>query len=201
MVFIQVITGQATDTEGLRHQFDRWNADLRPGATGFLGSTGGVTDDGRLVMLARFEPEEAARQNSERPEQGAWWAETEKRLERAAFHNSVEVTTVSGGGSNDGGFVQVMRGQVTDPDKLADLQARLSESEPAMKRHRPEILGQTIATHADGSYTNAVYFTSEAAAREGEAKEMPAELQPVFDELMSAITVEEYLDLKDPWIR
>ena len=37
-----------------------------------------MTDDGTLVLLARFESEEAARANSERPEQGEWWAETEK---------------------------------------------------------------------------------------------------------------------------
>ena len=42
-------------------------------AAGWLGTTAGITDDGRLVVLARFESEEVARANSDRPEQGRWW--------------------------------------------------------------------------------------------------------------------------------
>jgi len=29
----------------------------------------------------------------------------------------------------------------------------------------------------------------------------PAEMQALYAELMSAITIDEYLDLKDPWLR
>ena len=32
-----------------------------------------MTADGRMVALVRFDSEEAARRNSDRPEQGAWW--------------------------------------------------------------------------------------------------------------------------------
>ena len=52
---------------------DEWVRELAPGADGWLGSTAGVTEDGTLVALARFESEEAAQRNSDRPEQGAWW--------------------------------------------------------------------------------------------------------------------------------
>ena len=45
-MFIQVIQGKVADAEGLRTCLDRWLTDLQPGATGWLGSTGGVTDDG-----------------------------------------------------------------------------------------------------------------------------------------------------------
>ena len=37
----------------------------------------GMCDDGTFVALARFESAEAARRNSDRPEQGEWWAECE----------------------------------------------------------------------------------------------------------------------------
>ncbi len=199
-MFIQVIRGKATDREGLRRQFDRWDEELRPGAVGFLGSTAGITDDGRFIAVARFESAEASRANSQRDEQGAWWAETEKCLEAAAFQDSMEVLTMQGGAANGAGFVQVMCGRVTDAEKMAALRPRMGEMESAMKRHRPDVLGDVIAVNADGTYTDAVYFQSEVEARQGETKEMPADVGALFTELMSAIAVDEYLDLKDPWI-
>ena len=77
-MFIQVITGTVTDPEGLRRQSDRWQDELRHGAIGYLGATAGVTNDGRSIAMIRFDSEASARANSERDEQGAWWAETEK---------------------------------------------------------------------------------------------------------------------------
>jgi hypothetical protein len=197
-MFIQVITGTTSDREGLQRQAERWEQELRPGATGFLGSTGGVTDDGRFIMAARFESEEAARRNSAREEQGAWWAETEKYLGDVAFHDGTDVMTTLGGGSNDAGFVQVMRGRVTNRDKAAQLIAQMGEFEALMRQHRPEIMGDVTVLHADGTYTD---LTSEAEAREGEQKPMPAEALEMFEEFMSTMPVNEYLDLKAPWLR
>lgn len=199
-MFIQVITGKTSDSDGLRRQFDRWEAELRGGAAGYLGSTGGVTDDGRVFMAARFESEEAARRNSAREEQGAWWAETEKFLENATFQDSTEVTALGGGGSNDAGFVQVMRGRVADKEKAPALMARFAELLPAMAEGRPDIIGDVTVIHSDGTYSDIIYFTSEAAAREGEKKEPPAEMQAMFEEFMAAMPVDEYIDLKDPWL-
>jgi hypothetical protein len=200
-MFIQVITGTTTDAEGLRRQADRWEEEVRPGAMGFLGSTSGVTEDGRTVTAARFESEEAARRNSEREEQGAWWAETAKYLENVAFYDSVEVTTTLGGGSDKAGFVQVMRGRVTDKEKWAEIMARMAEFEGALRTRRPDVIGDVTVLHADGTYTDLIYFTSEEDARKGEAQPMPAELQALFEEFMAAGTVDEYLDLKEPWLR
>ena len=200
-MFIQVITGRTSDREGLLQLADRWQDELRPGATGFLGSSGGVTDDGRFVLLARFESEEAARRNSARDQQGDWWSETEKYLEGVTFRDSTEVITLLGGGSDAAGFLQVMRGRVTDPDKLDAVAARMPEFEAAMRKHRPDVIGEVIVMHADASFTEVVYFASEAAARQGEAMEAPAEMQALFADLMSATTIDEYLDLKDPWLR
>ena len=50
-MFVQVIEGQVADRDGLRRQMDAWEKDLRPGATGFLGSTAGVTDDGYAICV------------------------------------------------------------------------------------------------------------------------------------------------------
>ena len=197
-MFAQTITARVRDAEGLRRQLDGWERELRPGAVGFLGSTVGWTDDGRLIMLARFESEEAAQRNGDRPEQSAWWAETEKMLEQVRFQASVEVITMRGGGSNDAGFVQVMRGRVIDAAKMDELRSRMAEFESALASHRPDVIGDLTVLHADGSYTDAVYFTSEAEARENEAKGLSPEMQAMFEEWMTAVTIDEYLDLREP---
>jgi hypothetical protein len=199
-MFVQVITGTTSDAAGLRRQMDRWDQELRPGAAGYLGSTGGVTDDGRVFMAARFESEEAAQRNSAREEQGAWWAETEKFIQNPAFQDSAEVTVLGGGGSNDAGFVQVMRGRVADKEKAPALMARFAELLPAMAEGRPDIIGDMTVIHSDGTYCDIIYFTSEAAAREGEKTEPPAEMQAMFGEFTAAMPVDEYIDLKDPWL-
>jgi len=113
-VFIQVIQGPATNPAGLRAELDRWRAELQPGAEGWLGSTSGVTDDGRFIAVVRFESEELARRNSDRPEQGAWWNEAAKHLAEVAFHNSTRVRICNEGGSDEAGFVQVLQARTED---------------------------------------------------------------------------------------
>jgi hypothetical protein len=201
-MFIQVITGKVVDEDGFRRQDARWETQLRPGATGFLGSTSGMTDDGRFVVAARFESSEAARRNSNRPEQGAWWADMEKCVSDVEFHDCSRVATIFGGGSDDATFVQVMRGHVTDRAALEKLEARLGESEPVLHDFRPDLLGETIAYHDDGDgYTDIVYFTSEADARANERKEPSGKAKELLEQLMSAIAIDEYLDLGSPELR
>jgi len=67
-MFIQVFQGPVADANDARVMVEDWLAHLAPGAQGWLGSTTGVSDDGMLVAMARFESREAARRNSERPE-------------------------------------------------------------------------------------------------------------------------------------
>jgi hypothetical protein len=46
-----------------------------------------------------------------------------------------------------------------------------------------------------------VYFTSESEARANEQYEMPAEIQQLSDQLMSAEAIDEYMDLESPVLR
>jgi len=197
-MFIQVITGTVADPEGLERQMERWQQELRPGAIGYLGTTAGVTDDGRVVVLARFESEDAARRNSERPEQGQWWAETAKLFDgEVTFRDCVQVHLLGPGGSDEAGFVQVMQGRYTDQDKAVDLLERSAEPLRAL---RPDVIGGELCLHADGGFTQAGYFTSEAEARAGEQKEPPAEVRALLDE-EAAITADRvFYDLTDPWL-
>src|SRR5207248_11784422 len=103
-------------------------------------------------------------------------------------------------GNDRAGFVQVMRGRVTNPEKLAALEHRKGEIETALGQARPDVLGDVMVVTGDGSYLEAIYFTSEADARRGEAGELPADMAALMDEFMSAVAIDEYLDLKDPWL-
>jgi hypothetical protein len=201
-MFVQVISGKVVDEAGAREQDARWQRDLRPGATGYLGSTWGTTDDGRFLATIRFDTPENARRASDRPQQGEWWSEMEKYVSDVEFHDCSKVLTFFGGGSDDAKFVQVMRGRVTDRSTLDGMEARTAEFERAMHEFRPDVLGETIAYHDDGDgYTDIVYFTSEADARAGEQKAPTGEAKDLLDQVMSAITVDEYFDLRTPTLR
>jgi len=198
-MFAQVIQGKTSDSAALRAATDQWVRDLAPGATGWLGSTGGTTEDGRSIMVVRFESEEAARRNSERPEQGQWWAEAEKLFEGGAtFQDSNDVELDLQGDPDQAGFVQIMQGRGTDPDRAKELMAQDSDKWAAF---RPEVIGSVAVGHDGGAYTMVMYFTSEADAREGERKEVPAELQAQMEEIGKlSIGEPEFFDLKQPVI-
>jgi hypothetical protein len=198
-MFIQVIQGRVTDAAGLRAALDRWVDELGGTATGWLGFTGGVTDNGTGIAVVRFESEEAARRNSDRPEQGAWWAETEQLYQgEVSFHDCVEVDQFMGGGADEAGFVQIIQGRVNDTDRWRELAQR---SASLMPEFRPDIIGGTVALHGDGGFTQVVYFTSEQAARDGERKDPPPELQTLLDEEAGLYDGElSYFDLRDPWL-
>jgi hypothetical protein len=198
-VFVQVIQGQVADAGKLKAALDRWIQELAPGSIGWLGTTAGVTDDGRFIELARFESEEAARRNSDRPEQDRWWAETSKLFTgEASFSDSSDVTLDLPGDPDAAGFVQVIQGRGSDPDRAREL---MGQDSTDWAGFRPEILGSVAVGHEGGAYTMAVYFTSEAEAREGERKQPPPALQAQMDE-MAALSVgePEFFDLKRPWL-
>ncbi len=195
-MFAQIIRGKVSDPDAVLPVVDRWMKELGPTATGWLGSTSGVTDDGQLFVLVRFESEEAARANSEKPEQGTWWAEMEKLFDgEATFQDSNDVRLETSGDPDTAGFVQVMIGQVSDPVRAQQVMA----DQPDMRALRPDILGSVTVTHDEGKWTMVIYFKSEAEAREGEAKEMPPEAQEAMDKMMAlAVGPPEFLDLKTP---
>jgi quinol monooxygenase YgiN len=198
-MFVQVIQGKARDAAGLRKQWERWQQELKPAATGYLGSTGGVTANGEFILLARFESEEAARANSDSAEQTAWWEETSQYLEDPLFHDCTLVDLINEGGSDDAGFVQVIQGKVTDVEKAREMD-RATQSQ--MREMRPDVIGGIVAWHPqNGRFTNAIYFTSEAEAR---AKEKESSSSPEFQQYMKefeAISDGEpkFLDISDPW--
>jgi hypothetical protein len=197
-MFIQLIQGDVADRDGLRRQIERWQSELKPGATGYLGSTGGITDDGRYFGCVRFESAEAAQANAERPEQGAWFAETEKTFSGPpTFQSCTDVDVYLGGGSDSAGFVQVMQGQPTDRDRVRQLDVEFE----SMARDRPDIIGWVVAWHPDdGGFTSVIYFNSEEAARRGETQEPPEDRKHLLDDWQEAVGDLTFYDLKEPWL-
>lgn len=198
-MFVQVIRGRVSDPAQLRSAMDLWTERLAAGAQGWLGSTAGVTEDGRFVALARFESEQAAQRNSERPEQHQWWMETAKLFDgEVTFADSGDVTVDLPGDPDTAGFVQVMQGRGSDPDRARELMAQNPDE---WAEFRPEVLGSVAVGHEGGGYTMALYFTSEEAAREGERKEPPPALRAQMAEMDKLSVGEpEFLDLRRPWL-
>jgi hypothetical protein len=196
-MFVQVIKGKTSQADALTGSFDRWKAELAPGATGWLGSTGGVTDDGTFIAVARFESEEAARANSSRPEQDAWWTETSELFDgEPTFQESTDVVADVNGDPDRAGFVQVMQGRGNDPERAKELMAQDADRWAEL---RPDVIGSLAIGHDGGGYTMVMYFTSEAEAREGERQELPPDLQAQMEEMNKLnIGEPEFYDLKNP---
>ena len=198
-MFVQVFQGPVSDAQRVREQLYKWAVELAPGADGWLGSTAGVTDDGILIALARFESEEAAQRNSDRPEQGAWWTETAALFAaEPVFHNSTTAEADMAGDPGRAGFVQVMQGRSSDPERARELMA----ADPTDWRdYRPDVLGSLSLGHEEDAWTMVIYFTDEAEAREGERREPPPEAQKVMAEV-NALSIGEptFYDLKEPWL-
>jgi hypothetical protein len=198
-MFIQIIQGTCHRQDEARQLMDEWLADLAPGAVGWLGGTYGFTDEGQLLCVVRFESREAAAANSERAEQGEWWGRMEAVFDGPVeFHDCDRVVMMMDGGSDRAGFVQVIRGTLDDPDAL---EAGIRQMETLLHEARPEILGATIAIEPDGSFTETVAFTDEAAARDAESQPMPESGQmhdamASFEKMAHDLT---YHDLHHPW--
>ena len=199
-MFAQVIQGRTSNADGLRAAMDRWVRELAPGSIGWLGSTGGVTDDGQFIAVARFESADAAGRNAQRPEQTRWWEETARLFDgEVSFRDSEDVTVDLQGDPDRAGFVQIMRGRVTDPARGKDLMDRMNSGE--MSRLRPDVLGSVSIGHDGGEWTQVIYFTSEAEAREGERKELPPEVQQLMADMMAiSAGPPEFFDLREPVI-
>ncbi len=198
-MFVQVIRGRVTDPEQVHDALDLWAVQLAAGATGWLGSTAGVTDDGRFMALARFESEQAARRNSDRPEQHQWWMETSKLFTgEVTFLDSSDVTVDVAGDPDGAGFVQMMQGRGSNPERARELMAQDTDEWAAF---RPDVIGSVAVGHEGGAYTMAMYFTSEEAAREGERKEPPPKLKAQMEEMGKLSVGEpEFFDLRRPWL-
>jgi hypothetical protein len=197
-MFVQVIRAKTNDADGVARMQERWDQELRPGAKGWLGLTSGVSPDGTVVIAVRFEDEAAAKANSDRPEQGAFFEEARKNFDgEPTFVNSTD-TDVIGNPSDGAGFVQVMTYDVKDRKQLEELEAKVM---PELMAKRPDISGQ-LRVWDGNTAIDFIYFDSEAEAREGEKKmgEDP-EMQKQMEQFMALGGEPTFIDLPNPILR
>src|SRR6185312_7796600 len=95
------------------------------------------------------------------PEQTAWWEQTAALFTgEPVFHNSTSVEVDTPGNPSQAGFVQVMQGRSSDPDRARELMA----NDPTdWREFRPDILGTVSVGHDGDAWTMAIYFTSRPA--------------------------------------
>lgn len=188
------------DPSAVRDLAERWHSELAPAARGWLGSTGVVSEDGELFVLVRFESAAAAAANSDRPEQDRWWAAMAGLLVgEVTFQDSSDVQVDVVGDLDTAGFVQVLTGRTSDPERSREL---MNQARPPMAALRPDVLGGVIVGHDDGNWTRINYFTSEADARAAERTPPPSELMALMAEAAAlAVGPPPFLDLREPFLQ
>ncbi|TDD61840.1 hypothetical protein [Actinomadura rubrisoli] len=197
---VRIVKGTTRDAAGLREAADRWHRDVAPGARGWLGSTGGVTDDGVYIGLARFASEKAAHRNDKRREQIEWWDRTSALFGgEVTVNESTDVETFGHDGSDQAGFVQVLQTRVRDREAVRPFLPQ--EAQDTLARLRPDMIGGLFCVQPDGVCIGVAYFTSREAAREGERTEMPPDYKAWRDEQMAHFEDDAvFHDLHDFWL-
>lgn len=195
-MFLQVAAGPVTDGERLRRQWDRWATERGPAATGWLGTTGGVTPDGRGVVVHRWSSAGQAGAGIPGAEEAEWWSATRACLGNAIVRETHDVTVQALGDQRDAGFVQVMVGTVASRAAVEEVEAEIG---PAFMAFRPDFLTGFRAWFPDGTLAAVDYFRSEAEARAGEGRPMPAGLQAGFGRWLSLVEGAAWYDLPQAW--
>jgi hypothetical protein len=78
------------------------------------------------------------------------------------------------------------------------MHALMSAHSDDVHRARPEIIGGLMMDAGDGRWVDAIYFTSEEAARRGEQQEMSEELRADMEQGMRLMGDVSYFDLHHP---
>jgi len=192
-----MVQGNCSRQDDMRRIVDDWCTSMAD-HDGWLGGTYGFTDDDQFVGVVRFTSQSAAESAGMRPDAGMRWAAASDCFDgMPEIHMSEDVTLMLNGGSDDAGFVQVMRGRIGNIEKLREMNGDTAMTS-MLHEARPDIIGGTLVIEADGSFIETIAFTSEAEARAGEQREMPAE---VAADMAAAMQEVAYLDLHRPWFR
>lgn len=198
-MFIQLFRGHVTDRAAVKTMLDKWYAEVAPGAQGWLGTTAGVTADDIVLGFVRYEDEASWQANVARPETTAWRDEMAQYVDGdVTIETSGDVMADQFGDPDAAGFVQVMTGTSKDLGRAREL---MSTHSGDLTGWRQDILGWFVCGFDDGRWTQVIYFTSEADAREGESKEPPAGMIEMMSELETLSLGEpQFHDLTEPWM-
>jgi hypothetical protein len=197
-MFVQIFEGRVFNRGTAHRLIDDWVSALRLRAVGFLGATAGVSDDGRVIALLRFESAAAASGSGYLPERGPYWAELEKVLNGpVAVTDSDDAETFFSGGSNDARFVEIVKARGVNRAQLREMDASIQRVAGSW---RPDFIGSFRVWTGPDSYVEADYFTSEAEMRESQQKEPPPEFAGRIGAFQEMMANAEMLDIRDPWL-
>lgn len=197
-MFVWVLEGKAADPGEVGRQLGRWTIEFGDTTPGYLGATGGVTDDGRFLLFVRWESEDAGNELLMRPEQQAWYEEFQTSFDGAiGFAETGDVTTHLAGGSDAAGFVQAMKVSGVDRRRV---EAADREFENIAPHVRPDLIGGIRVWTALDGFVEVNYFTSEQDARDGEKQAPPPELVDGFEDFMAMMKDAEYFDFTEPFL-
>ena len=161
-MFVQIIEGRTKDGKALMAHGDTWEQRGRggrrrvPRGDGWR-HRGRPSDLDRALRVGGGRPcqQRAARAR-------AWWTEMAKHYDgEPTFTESSDVSEFMGGGSDDAGFVQVMKSKGVDRatvEKMDELFEQYTDL-------RPDLLGGVRIWTGKDSCVDVAYFTSEAEAR------------------------------------
>ena len=123
--------------------------------------------------MLQFDSEETARAHEARPEQHRWWTEASALLDEVAIRNGTRTDVFLTGDPAHAGFVQVVRGRVSN---FNDAREHLRGLQDALKDHLPALLGTVTVEHGAGWFTRG--STTPRRPRRGQAS---ATGHPRFD--------------------
>lgn len=200
-MFLQIVQAPAGDAEVLRAASYRWADRLGSTSVGWLGCTGGVTEEGVFFTAERFESEQKMWVESGRPGRRRWFAELREGMTgEPVFTNcrEVEVFAPDPTAIDKAGYIQIVQGRVRD----AALMRTLTRSmEKELFRHRRDMLGSTLAFHPDDGYTHLLYFTSADDVFDAELRETPPRIKAMMDAVYELNTVlPAHHVLASPWV-
>lgn len=194
-MFVQVVEGQCPAPEALRTEWDRWAREVAPAGVGWLGSTAGVSADGRFVAVTRFESEEAARMTADRPEQSAWAGRLAEQLTGpAVIRDCPEVRAFLRGSWDDASLVRIEQGQARAIDRVVSNFEARAASRPGPGE--APVAG-ILAWGPDWYVTEALYYTASAGARHATAADRVAD--PLLRDAASLVEARTGVDLTSPW--
>ena len=198
-VFVQIIQAPVADADDVRDHFDHWFEDLVDDATGWLGTTAGTTDEGELFAAVRFVSTEAARRNSQREEQDAWWQELLRRLaDEPVVHSCSDVAEIAGGASDHAGYVQVVQGRASN---LSDVLHDIARGAETTLPHRPTLLGGYLAAHDEGGgFSEVMYYPTVEAAEAKESEQLRESRLSRIQEKATFLTDVRRLKFIEPWL-
>lgn len=194
-MFVLEVEARTARPESVREHVRAWPAEVGVDATGWLGSTGGVSSDGHFFLLMRFASQEAAWLASDLPSNQRWWQACRGSLEtQPAFHESTRVTGILGGGSDEAAAVIVTRGSAS-PLRLRESLRRL---ESVNAGDRAGLIGGIVAWHGDERFTEVLY----SSAKPDEFRRLSARPTPLGRFLADWSTADgaQVIDLDDPWL-